>query len=108
MRACRTPDERLFAFVDGLDTDLDAHVAECDHCQEFLAELWVGELRTDLSDSVLRRIRFDLFLRQLGHLTADVAAAMGRALVEYGPGYDESAVGPEQASSLPASDDGEE
>lgn len=86
MRECQTSDDRLFAFVDGIETDLESHVAACDHCQEFLAELWVGELQTDLSDSVLRQIRFDEFLRELGQLTLDVAGAMGRALVEYGPG----------------------
>ena len=55
MRACRTSDDRLFAFVDGVETDLESHVETCDHCQEFLAELWIGELQTDLSASVLRR-----------------------------------------------------
>ena len=90
MRACRTSDERLFAFVDGLDSDLESHVATCDYCQDFLAELWVGELQADLSDSVLRRIRFDEFLRDLGQLTMDVAGAMAKAAVVYGPGLDES------------------
>lgn len=89
MRECQTSDDRLFAFVDGIETDLETHVASCDHCQEFLAELWVGELQTDLSDSVLRQIRFDEFLRQVGKLTLDVAGAMGRALVEFGPGRED-------------------
>jgi hypothetical protein len=93
MRDCRTSDERLFAFVDGVETDLDEHVAACQYCQEFLAELWEGELQTDLSESVLRRIRFDEFLRELGRLTTDVAAAMARALIEYGPGGEETRFG---------------
>ncbi len=90
MRACLTSDDRLFAFVDGIETDLESHVETCDHCQEFLAELWIGELQTDLSDSVLRRIRFDEFLRELGQLTVDVAGAMAKAAMAYGPGLDES------------------
>lgn len=88
MRECRTSDDRLFAFVDGIEPDLEGHVATCDECQEFLAELWIGELQTDLTTPVLRRIRFDEFLREVGHLTADVIGAMGKALVEYGPGAD--------------------
>jgi len=39
MRDCRTTDELLFAFVDGIEPDLGGHVATCEHCQEFLAEL---------------------------------------------------------------------
>ena len=89
MRNCQTSDERLFAFADGIETDLESHVATCDHCQDFLAELWIGELQTDLSDPVLRRIRFDEFLRELGQLTLDVAGSMVKAIVLYGPGFDE-------------------
>ena len=93
MRECRTSDERLFGFVDGLESDLEEHVATCEYCQEFLAELWAGELQSDLSESVLRRIRFDEFLRELGRLTTDVAAAMARAVIEYGPGTEETPSG---------------
>jgi hypothetical protein len=89
MRDCHTTDELLFAFVDGIEPDLESHVATCEHCQEFLAELWIGELQTDLSESVLRRIRFDEFLREVGQLTMDVAVAMGKAAIVYGPGVDE-------------------
>ena len=90
MRDCHTTDDRLFDFVDGLDPDLESHVASCDECQEFLAELWIGELPMDLSQPVLRQIRFDEVLSELGQLTMDIATAMGRAFMAYGPGIDEA------------------
>lgn len=89
MRDCRTPDDRLFAFVDGVEPDLEGHVASCDECQEFLAELWIGELKTDLATPVLKQIRFDEFLREVGQLAIDVAGALGRAAIRYGPGSDD-------------------
>lgn len=88
MRACGTSDDLLFAFVDGDQTGIEEHVAGCDECQEFLAELWVGELKTDLTVPVLRQIRFDEFLREVGRLAMDVIGAMGKAMVAYGPGAD--------------------
>jgi len=86
MRACRTPDELLFAFVDGLDSTLDEHVAKCDECQSFLAELWQGELTTDLSKPVLDRIRLAEFVAEVAKFGAEVVAAMGRGILTYGPG----------------------
>lgn len=111
MRECRTTDDRLFDFVDGIDPDLESHVAQCDHCQDFLAELWIGELATDLSQPVLRQIRFDEFLQELGQLTMDVATTMGRAFVAYGPGADEAldeAPGKADPANLPGTEDDEE
>ncbi len=114
MRECRTPDERLFDFVDGVALDLESHVESCEHCQEFLAELWIGELTTDLSQPVLRQIRFDEFLREVGRLTLDVAAAYGRAVVAFGHGADDetgvdgNVETNEGATSLPATEDDEE
>ncbi len=96
MRDCRTTDDRLFAFVDGIEPDLERHVATCDECQEFLAELWIGELQTDLATPVLKQIRFDEFLREIGQLAMEVAGAMGKAAIAYGPGSD---------TELPGSDD---
>ncbi len=57
MRLCGTSDDLLFAFVDGIEPHLEEHVAECDECQDFLAELWVGELNTDLATPVVRQNR---------------------------------------------------
>jgi hypothetical protein len=114
MRECRIPDDRLFDFVDGIALDLESHVDSCEHCQEFLAELWIGELATDLSQSVLRQIRFDEFLHELGQLTLEVAAAFGRAVVAYGPAVDEKVRAQgnpameDRATSLPATEDDEE
>ena len=106
MRECRTTDDRLFDFVDGIDPDLETHVESCDHCQEFLAELWIGELTTDLSRPVLRQIRFDEFLRELGQLTMDVASAYREALVAYGPAGDTEI--DDRTAILPATEDDEE
>ena len=89
MRSCQTTDDLLFAFVDGLDESLDDHVATCDECQAFLAELWQGELTEDLTEPVMERIRLAEFVADVAKFGADVAAAMGRAVVEYSPGADE-------------------
>ena len=86
MRSCATPDEQLFAFVDGIDVSLDEHVAGCDECQAFLAELWAGELRRDLSDPVLRQIRFEQFMADVAKLGLGIAARMGKAAVTYAVG----------------------
>lgn len=111
MRDCHTSDERLFAFVDGIEPDLEGHVATCDDCQDFLAELWIGELPTDLAAPVLKQIRFDEFLREIGRLTMDVAGAMGRAVLEYGPGTERGlfdAAGERDTTRFSASEDDEE
>ncbi len=86
MRSCQTTDDLLFAFVDGLDESLDEHVVDCDECQAFLAELWQGELTADLTEPVMERIRLAEFVAHVARFGADVAAAMGRAVVEYSPG----------------------
>ena len=87
MRACHTTDERLFDFVDGIE-DLDAHVATCDECQAFLAELWQGELGRDLSEPVKQKIRFDQFLSEIVGLGVNIVTALGRATAEYTFGGD--------------------
>lgn len=88
MRTCNTTDDLLFAFVDGHDESLDDHVGTCDECQAFLAELWQGELTQDLSEPVMERIRLGEFVAEVARFGLDVAAAMGRAAVAYGPGAD--------------------
>ncbi|NND02022.1 MAG: hypothetical protein HKN91_04485 [Acidimicrobiia bacterium] len=90
MRSCQTSDDLLFAFVDGLDESLDEHVENCDECQAFLAELWQGELTEDLTEPVMERIRLAEFVANVARFGADVAAAMGRAVVEYSQDAGES------------------
>lgn len=84
MRDCGISDDRLFGFVDGLDESLDDHVAGCDECQAFLADLWIGEAPRDLTEPVMRQIRFDEFLVAAAKLGVDVLGAMGRAFIELG------------------------
>lgn len=88
MRDCGVSDDRLFEFVDGIETTLDEHVATCDECQAFLAELWIGEAPHDLAEPVLRQIRFEEFLIAAAKLGLDVASAMGQAFLHLGPGVD--------------------
>jgi len=94
MRTCHTTDDRLFAFVDGVDLaefqDLDAHVATCEECQAFLAEVWEGELSHDLREPVIRRIRFDQFLSEIVGFGVNIVSAMGRAAAEYAFGVDDT------------------
>ncbi len=90
MRACGITDERLFSFVDGLEETLDEHVAGCDECQAFLADLWIGEAPHDLTEPVMRQIRFDEFLIAAAKLGVDVLGAMGRAAIELGPQTDDA------------------
>lgn len=88
MRSCQTADDRLFDFVDGIDESLDEHVAGCDECQAFLAELWIGELDHDLSDPVMRQIRLEQFLADVARLGLDIASGMAEGAVEYSIGSD--------------------
>lgn len=98
MRSCGISDDRLFAFADGQETALVDHVAECAACQEFLAELWEGELRINIVEPVVRQIRFEQFLIDVAKTAGAVAGRMGRAAAAYtfgvepGPGG-ETAVG---------------
>lgn len=86
MRSCGVSDDRLFGFVDGIEETLDEHVAGCDECQAFLAELWIGEAPHDLREPVLRQIRFEEFLIDAARLGLDVLSAMARAALQLGSG----------------------
>ncbi len=88
VRSCQVSDEQLFGFVDGMEETLDEHVAGCDECQEFLAELWIGEPHADLTEPVMKRIRLELFLIEAARFGVDVAVRMGQGLAAYGFGVD--------------------
>lgn len=107
MRTCKTSDDLLFAFIDGLDSTLDEHVATCDECQEFLAELWQGELTGDLRQPVMDRIRLAEFVANVAKFGADVVAAMGRGILTYGPGVSEQDSTDEPASAAADPEDTE-
>ncbi len=88
-RLCAIRDEQLLAFAEGESFDLDEHVATCDECQEFLAALWDGGLDHDLSEPVVKAIRFELFMLDVARLLGDVIGDMGRAAKVYLGGADE-------------------
>ena len=84
-RSCEVLDDRLMAFADGVDLDLDfdEHVAGCDECQAFLAELWEGGLDHDLVEPIVAMIRLELFLIEAAKLASGVVADMFQALARY-------------------------
>ncbi len=90
-RACMIRDEQLVAFAGGEEFDLDAHVATCEECQDFLSELWAGELDHDISEPVVEAIRLELFLIDIAKLMGDVAELYGKAGKVYLLGADEPA-----------------
>jgi hypothetical protein len=82
-RVCAIRDEELIAFAGGVEFDLDEHVATCDQCQDFLAELWDGGLDHDLVEPVVQMIRLELFLMDAAKLGGGIVADMLQALVTY-------------------------
>lgn len=99
-RSCGVADGVLFDFADGLVVDsarvtvpeieVDAHVAGCDGCQAFLAELWDGQLETDLVEPVLRIVELERFLIDLARLGSGIVARFIEAAKRYGLGVDDS------------------
>lgn len=94
-RSCAITDDRLIAFADGLDLDIDfdEHVAGCDECQSFLADLWDGELEHDLSEPIVNAIRLELFLMDAAKFGGGIVANMLQAFMRYldpGIGKEES------------------
>lgn len=91
-RECAVRDDQLIAFAGGHEFDLDEHVAGCDQCQDFLAELWDGGLDHDLVEPVVQAIRLELFLMDAARLGGGIVADMLQAFVTYldpGLGKDE-------------------
>jgi len=94
-RSCEVHDDRLIAFADGLDFDIDFdnHVADCEECQAFLAELWEGELEADLVEPIVAMIRLELFVIEAAKLGSGIVADMLQAFTRYldpGLGKEES------------------
>ena len=82
-RACLIRDDQLVAFAAGYEFDLDEHVADCDECQAFLAELWDGELENDLVQPVVQYLRMELFLIDVARTGTGLAARMAKAMLRY-------------------------
>lgn len=96
MRSCHVDDSVLFDFADGITVDLsrvsvpeaaiDAHVAACDECQAFLAQVWDGELETDLVEPVLRIVELERFLLDVAKLGSGILTELIEAAKRYGLG----------------------
>lgn len=96
MRSCLVDDGVLFDFADGVTIDLrrisvpeaaiDAHVASCDECQAFLAQVWDGELETDLVEPVLRVVELERFLLEVAKLGSGILTELIEAAKRYGLG----------------------
>lgn len=82
-RVCDVRDDQLIAFAGGVEFDLDEHVATCDQCQDFLAELWDGGLDHDLVEPVVQMIRLELFLIEAAKLGSGIVADMLQAFITY-------------------------
>ena len=82
-RDCLVRDDQLVAFAAGYEFDLDEHVAGCDECQAFLAELWDGELENDLVQPVVQYLRMELFLIDVARTGTGLAARMAQAMLRY-------------------------
>jgi hypothetical protein len=99
-RNCGVADGVLYDFADGLtvdsgrvtvpEIDVDAHVANCDECQAYLAELWDGQLEIDLVEPVLRIVELERFLIDLTKLGSGIVARFIEAAKRYGLGVDDS------------------
>ena len=82
--------EMLDALLSQLDAD-DTAVADHTPGPAPLALIYEGELEADLTEPVIRQIRFDQFVREVVSLGADIAVRMGSAAVEYSVGRDDPA-----------------
>jgi len=98
MRSCLVNDAVLYDFADGVpvatgriavpEADIDAHVATCDECQAFLAELWDGDLEADLVEPVLRVVELEQFLVDVARLSTGIVAELVEAAKRYGLGVE--------------------
>ena len=82
-----SPRETLFAILADVEEEIGVDDAPM---RPRLAELWQGELERDLTEPVIKRIRFDQFVREIVALGSDVAFRLAEAAVEYTVGRDEA------------------
>jgi len=85
----RSPREMLDHLLAQLDAT-EEHTSDTDPGPAPLAGLWEGGLDTDLTEPVIRQIRFDQFVREVVSLGADIAVRMGAAALEYTVGREET------------------
>lgn len=86
MTACTITDVQRIDFAEGIDDSIDEHVMTCDNCQAFLADLWQGELQTDLSEPVMRVVGLEEFVIAVLKEGGGILARIGEALRVYGMG----------------------
>lgn len=86
MTGCEITDIQRVDFAEGVDNSIDEHVMNCDECQAFLAELWDGQLQTDLSEPVMRVVGLEEFVIAVIKEGGGILARIGEALRVYGLG----------------------
>ncbi len=86
MTVCAITDIQRIDFAEGVDDSIDEHVMTCDECQAFLAELWTGQLQTDLSEPVMRVVGLEEFVIAVIKEGGGILARIGEALRVYGMG----------------------
>jgi len=86
MSACTITDIQRIDFAEGFDDSIDEHVMTCDECQAFLAELWEGQLQTDLTEPVMRVVGLEEFVIAVIKEGGGILARIGEALRVYGLG----------------------
>ena len=86
MTTCGISDIQRIEFAEGVDDTIDEHVMTCDQCQAFLAELWEGQLQTDLTEPVMRMIGLEEFLIAVIKEGGGILARIAHALRVYGMG----------------------
>ena len=86
MNYCTITDVQRIDFAEGVDDSIDDHVLTCDQCQAFLAELWDGQLESDLSEPVMRVVGLEEFMIAVIKEGGGILARIGEALRVYGMG----------------------
>ncbi len=86
MTVCSITDVQRIDFAEGSDESIDEHVMTCDECQAFLADLWQGQLQTDLSEPVMRIVGLEEFVIAVIKEGGGILARIGEALRVYGMG----------------------